>query len=81
MSCEVSLVGRSRLHALTTDVFQPLFEVTQNPQSHPELHVFLQRVVGLDCVDDESKPERRLYRKFPTAKMWNTNQSPPYNYW
>ncbi|WWD17887.1 AMP deaminase [Kwoniella shandongensis] len=61
--------------------FQPLFEVTQDPASHPELHIFLQRVVGFDSVDDESKPERRLYRKFPTAKMWNTKQSPPYSYW
>lgn len=64
-----------------SDVFQPLFEVTQDPSSHPELHIFLQRVVGFDSVDDESKPERRLYRKFPTARMWNTNQSPPYSYW
>ncbi|AFR93958.2 AMP deaminase [Cryptococcus neoformans C23] len=63
------------------NVFQPLFEVTQDPSSHPELHIFLQRVVGFDSVDDESKPERRLYRKFPTAKMWNTKQSPPYSYW
>jgi adenosine deaminase len=66
---------------MRTDVFQPLFEVTKDPTSHPELHVFLQRIVGFDSVDDESKPERRLYRKFPTAKMWNTNQSPPYSYW
>ncbi|RSH92906.1 AMP deaminase [Saitozyma podzolica] len=63
------------------NVFQPLFEVTKDPSSHPELHVFLQRVVGFDSVDDESKPERRLYRKFPTARMWDTNQSPPYSYW
>ncbi|ORY32318.1 hypothetical protein BCR39DRAFT_523929 [Naematelia encephala] len=63
------------------NVFQPLYEVTKDPSSHPELHVFLQRVVGFDSVDDESKPERRLYRKFPTAKMWNTTQSPPYSYW
>lgn len=63
------------------NVFQPLFEVTQDPTSHPELHIFLQRVVGFDSVDDESKPERRLYRKFPTARMWDTNQSPPYSYW
>lgn len=41
------------------DVFQPLFEVTQDPRTHPELHVFLQRVIGFDCVDDESKAERR----------------------
>lgn len=67
--------------ALTADVFQPLFEVTKDPSSHPELHVFLQRVVGFDSVDDESKPEKRLYRKFPTASMWNTKQSPPYSYW
>jgi hypothetical protein len=63
------------------DVFQPLFEVTKDPSSHPELHVFLQRVVGFVSVDDESKPERRLYRKFPTARMWDTKQSPPYSYW
>jgi AMP deaminase len=62
-------------------VFQPLFEVTADPSSHPELHIFLQRVIGFDSVDDESKPERRLYRKFPTAKMWDTKQSPPYSYW
>jgi AMP deaminase len=41
------------------DVFHPLFEVTKDPRSHPELHVFLQRVVGFDSVDDESKAERR----------------------
>jgi len=78
-------VVRSKLHASyladVKDVFQPLFEVTKDPSSHPELHVFLQRVVGFDSVDDESKPERRLYRKFPTARMWDTKQSPPYSYW
>lgn len=41
------------------DVFLPLFEVTKDPKSHPELHVFLQRIVGFDSVDDESKAERR----------------------
>ncbi|WVO12977.1 AMP deaminase [Cryptococcus depauperatus] len=66
---------------IVRNVFQPLFEVTQDPSSHPELHIFLQRVIGFDSVDDESKTERRLYRKFPTAQMWNTKQSPPYSYW
>ncbi|RFU75892.1 amp deaminase [Trichoderma arundinaceum] len=64
-----------------TNVFQPLFEVTKDPSSHPKLHIFLQRVVGLDSVDDESKIERRLYRKFPVPREWNTKQNPPYNYW
>lgn len=66
---------------LLHNIFHPLFEVTKDPKTHPELHVFLQRVVGIDCVDDESKPERRIYRKFPYPKDWNTPQNPPYSYW
>ena len=63
------------------NVFQPLFEVTKNPSSHPKLFIFLQRVIGFDSVDDESKPERRLFRKFPLPKAWDTKQNPPYSYW
>jgi hypothetical protein len=63
------------------DVFKPLFEVTKDPSSHPKLHVFLQRVVGFDTVDDESKTERRYHRKFPYPKLWDYSQSPPYSYW
>jgi AMP deaminase len=63
------------------NVFEPLFEVTKDPSSHPKLYVFLQRVVGFDSVDDESKAERRLYRKYPIPKEWNTKQNPPYSYW
>lgn len=63
------------------NLFQPLFEVTRDPSSHPELHIFLQRVIGFDSVDDESKPERRLYRKFPVPKVWESKQNPPYSYW
>ncbi|KAE8385239.1 hypothetical protein BDV23DRAFT_165234 [Aspergillus alliaceus] len=64
-----------------TNVFQPLFEVTKDPSSHPKLHIFLQRVVGFDSVDDESKAERRLYRKYPIPREWSTKQNPPYSYW
>ncbi|KAH8732896.1 hypothetical protein GQ44DRAFT_9342 [Phaeosphaeriaceae sp. PMI808] len=63
------------------NVFQPLFEVTMNPASHPKLHMFLQRVIGFDSVDDESKIERRVYKKFPFPKEWSTKQNPPYSYW
>lgn len=66
---------------LLRNIFQPLFEVTQDPSSHPKLHVFLQRVIGFDSVDDESKVERRLYRKYPVAQQWDTKQNPPYGYW
>ncbi|KAI9099699.1 hypothetical protein DFS34DRAFT_678264 [Phlyctochytrium arcticum] len=63
------------------NVFEPLFEVTQDPTSHPELHIFLQRVIGFDSVDDESKAERRTYKKYPSPKDWNIALNPPYSYW
>ncbi|KAI9321520.1 hypothetical protein BX666DRAFT_2017455 [Dichotomocladium elegans] len=63
------------------NVFEPLFEVTKDPRTHPELHVFLQRVVGFDSVDDESKPERRVYKKFPLPRDWTNKHNPPYNYY
>ena len=67
--------------AVIKNIFQPLFEVTKDPSSHPKLHIFLHRVIGFDSVDDESKVERRLYRKYPTPKEWNSKQNPPYGYW
>ena len=63
------------------NVFQPLYEVTKDPSKHPELHIFLQRVIGFDSVDDESKIERRFYKKFPIPCTWDTGQNPPYSYW
>ncbi|CAI6331620.1 unnamed protein product [Periconia digitata] len=63
------------------NLFQPLFEVTKDPNSHPKLHVFLQRVIGFDSVDDESKVERRMFKKFPFPHEWSTKQNPPYSYW
>ncbi|KAJ3103011.1 AMP deaminase [Phlyctochytrium planicorne] len=63
------------------NIFEPIFEVTKDPTSHPNLHVFLQRVVGFDSVDDESKPERRTHKKFPSPKDWNLSANPPYTYY
>ncbi|KAI9268906.1 hypothetical protein BDA99DRAFT_435247 [Phascolomyces articulosus] len=68
-------------HDIIRNVFEPLFEVTKDPSSHPELHVFLQRVIGFDSVDDESKPERRMFRKFPTPSEWDSKHNPPYSYY
>ncbi|KAI8084610.1 uncharacterized protein BX664DRAFT_337381 [Halteromyces radiatus] len=63
------------------NTFEPLFEVTNDPSSHPELHVFLQRVVGFDSVDDESKPERRTFKKYPKPSEWDFATNPPYSYY
>jgi AMP deaminase len=62
-------------------VFEPLFEVTRDPSINPKLHIFLQRVVGFDSVDDESKAERRTYRKYPKPKDWDIALNPPYSYY
>lgn len=67
--------------SIVQNIFQPLFEVTKDPSSHPKLHIFLQRVIGFDSVDDESKVERRLFKKFPVPKAWDSKQNPPYTYW
>ncbi|KAJ1884648.1 AMP deaminase [Kickxella alabastrina] len=61
--------------------FRPLFEVTKDPSSHPKLHIFLQRVVGFDSVDDESKHERRLHKKYPLPRLWTSKANPPYTYY
>ena len=42
--------------------------------------ILLPQVVGLDCVDDESKPEKRLPR-YPPPKDWTTAHNPPYSYY
>ncbi|ODQ64175.1 AMP deaminase [Nadsonia fulvescens var. elongata DSM 6958] len=63
------------------NIFEPLFEVTRDPKSHPKLHIFLQRVIGFDSVDDESKPDRRFHLKFPTPRFWDSSYNPPYSYY
>ncbi|KAF9585856.1 AMP deaminase [Lunasporangiospora selenospora] len=63
------------------NIFKPLFEVSIDPSSHPNLHIFLQRVVGFDSVDDESKAERRTYKKYPYPRAWTISLNPPYSYY
>ncbi|RCH82602.1 AMP deaminase, partial [Rhizopus stolonifer] len=63
------------------NLFEPLFEVTQDPNAHPELYIFLQRVVGFDSVDDESKIERSGYHELPLPKDWTSTANPPYSYY
>ncbi|XP_045912004.1 AMP deaminase 2 isoform X2 [Micropterus dolomieu] len=64
------------------NIFTPLFEVTVNPGSHPELHLFLQHVVGFDSVDDESKPEQHIFNlDSPLPVNWTEEDNPPYSYY
>ncbi|KAF6147006.1 hypothetical protein GIB67_036725 [Kingdonia uniflora] len=63
------------------NIFLPLFEVTVDPDSHPQLHIFLKQVVGLDLVDDESKPERRPTKHMPTPAQWTNVFNPAFSYY
>ncbi|GAB2296879.1 hypothetical protein Dimus_030980 [Dionaea muscipula] len=63
------------------NIFLPLFEVTVDPDSHPQLHLFLKQVVGLDLVDDESKPERRPTKHMPTPAQWTNIFNPAFSYY
>ncbi|XP_070203615.1 AMP deaminase 2-like [Littorina saxatilis] len=67
---------------ILVNIFQPLFEVTKDPRSHPELHAFLQHVTGFDSVDDESKPEHIVFdRDTPLPADWCNEENPPYSYY
>lgn len=64
------------------NIFMPLFEVTRNPQSHPELHKFLIYVSGFDSVDDESKTEHiKFDLETPLPEDWCQDENPPYSYY
>lgn len=63
------------------NIFQPLFEVTRDPSSHPELHEFLKNVSGFDTVGDESETEYGLSAGLSRPDEWEMNVNPPYAYW
>ncbi|KAM9410749.1 AMP deaminase 2 isoform 2-T2 [Pholidichthys leucotaenia] len=64
------------------NIFMPLFEATMNPGSHPELHLFLEHVMGFDSVDDESKPEHHIFNlDSPLPGDWTGEDNPPYSYY
>ncbi|CAG4956924.1 unnamed protein product [Colias eurytheme] len=64
------------------NLFEPLFDVTINPDSNIELHKFLTHVIGFDSVDDESKPENPiLSENMRPPADWNDEENPPYAYY
>ncbi|KAH8367921.1 hypothetical protein KR084_004151 [Drosophila pseudotakahashii] len=67
---------------ILNNIFLPLFEATARPSQHPELHRFLQYVIGFDSVDDESKPENPLFdNDVPRPEEWTYEENPPYAYY
>ena len=70
---------------MLSNIFTPLFEVTIDPSSHPELDEFLRDVSGFDTVDDESKSplptDRTFSSKTRTPAQWDLEDNPSYKYY
>lgn len=72
----------SSFQEILDNLFLPLFEATNEPEKHPELHRFLQYVIGFDSVDDESKPENATFeRDVNVPEQWTDEDNPPYAYY
>lgn len=72
----------SSFQEILDNLFLPLFEATNEPEKHPELHRFLQYVIGFDSVDDESKPENStMDRDVNVPEQWTDEDNPPYAYY
>uniref|UniRef100_A0AAQ4RWH0 AMP deaminase n=1 Tax=Gasterosteus aculeatus aculeatus TaxID=481459 RepID=A0AAQ4RWH0_GASAC len=64
------------------NIFLPVFNATIDPQSHPELSIFLQHVTGFDSVDDESKHSGHMFcTKSPKPQEWDVGKNPSYTYY
>eukprot|EP01119_Soliformovum_irregulare_P025020 TRINITY_DN9131_c0_g1_i1.p1 TRINITY_DN9131_c0_g1~~TRINITY_DN9131_c0_g1_i1.p1 ORF type:complete len:1428 (-),score=462.09 TRINITY_DN9131_c0_g1_i1:547-4461(-) len=66
---------------LLQNIFEPLFEVTINPDSNPKLFNMLRNVSAFDSVDDESRLEGRLGPSPQLPSEWNSAVNPPYTYY
>jgi AMP deaminase len=66
---------------MLANIFNPLFEATVDPASHPQLHVLLSQIVAFDMVDDESKPERRPTKHCPLPQHWTSKHNAAYSYY
>uniref|UniRef100_A0A671MWI5 Adenosine monophosphate deaminase 1 (isoform M) n=1 Tax=Sinocyclocheilus anshuiensis TaxID=1608454 RepID=A0A671MWI5_9TELE len=64
------------------NIFLPVFQATIDPNSCPELSVFLKHVTGFDSVDDESKHSGHMFStKSPKPEEWDIVKNPSYSYW
>ncbi|KAM6929723.1 AMP deaminase 1 isoform 2-T2 [Lycodopsis pacificus] len=64
------------------NIFLPVFQATIDPQSNPDLSIFLQHVTGFDSVDDESKHSGHMFSiKSPKPEEWDVVKNPSYTYY
>jgi AMP deaminase len=69
---------------LMSNIFQPMFEATLNPDKYPNIYNFLAHVGGIDCVDDESNHDPLLMTSCDAntqPSKYTKKENPPYSYW
>lgn len=67
---------------MLSNIFRPLFDATNNPSQHLQLHQFLQYVVAFDSIEDESKAENPLISStMSLPENWTVEDNPPYAYY
>ncbi|KRX01195.1 hypothetical protein PPERSA_03699 [Pseudocohnilembus persalinus] len=67
---------------MINNIFKPLFEVTMDPESDPDLYRFLLMVGGFDSVDDESIFEQLQKKELNIDPQHYTElHNPHYIYW
>eukprot|EP01062_Namystynia_karyoxenos_P037362 TRINITY_DN271_c0_g1_i2.p1 TRINITY_DN271_c0_g1~~TRINITY_DN271_c0_g1_i2.p1 ORF type:complete len:1622 (+),score=573.31 TRINITY_DN271_c0_g1_i2:82-4866(+) len=63
------------------NIFAPLWQVSVDPRSNWQLHIFLKSVAGFDSVDNEKITDAPWTINTPVPDTWDTEQNPPYAYW
>ncbi|CAG01709.1 unnamed protein product, partial [Tetraodon nigroviridis] len=64
------------------NIFLPVFQATIDPQSNPDLSIFLKHVTGFDSVYDESKHSGHMFStKSPKPEEWDIVKNPSYTYY
>ncbi|EKE39142.1 hypothetical protein ENUP19_0089G0040 [Entamoeba nuttalli] len=61
-----------------SNLFKPLFEVSQNPQNNEILANFLEKVSGFDLVGDENEIEQIIGSDTFNPTNWNKSVNPSY---
>eukprot|EP00026_Physarum_polycephalum_P000345 Phypoly_transcript_00345.p1 GENE.Phypoly_transcript_00345~~Phypoly_transcript_00345.p1 ORF type:complete len:1272 (-),score=156.56 Phypoly_transcript_00345:88-3903(-) len=64
------------------NIFVPLLEASKNPERHPFVAEFLQKVTAFDIVDDEGQIEMNvMITEPPVPQQWDSSENPPYAYY
>ena len=68
-------------HLIISPIFKGTIFIILGSSYNYIFYTNILQVVGLDLVDDESKPERRPTKHMPTPEQWTNVFNPAYAYY